>query len=30
MLDMLVSFDWDEAKRFFTAEAERLLASGID
>ncbi|MGH9380045.1 MAG: nucleotidyl transferase AbiEii/AbiGii toxin family protein [Thermoanaerobaculia bacterium] len=25
--DMLVPFDWDEAKRFFTAEAMRLLAS---
>ncbi len=28
MPDMLVSFDWDEAKRYFTAEASRLLASG--
>jgi hypothetical protein len=27
MPDMLVPFDWDEAKRFFTAEAERLLAA---
>jgi len=26
MPDMLVPFDWDEAKRFFTAEATRLLA----
>lgn len=25
--DMLVAFDWDEAKRFFTAEATRLLAA---
>jgi hypothetical protein len=28
MPDMLLPFDWDEAKRFFTAEATRLLASG--
>lgn len=28
MPDMLVPFDWDEAKRFFTAEATRLLAAG--
>ena len=27
MPDMLVPFDWDEAKRFFTAEATRLLAT---
>lgn len=27
MPDMLVPFDWDEAKRFFTAEATRLLAA---
>jgi hypothetical protein len=25
MPDMLVSFDWDEARRFFTAEATRML-----
>ena len=25
--DMLVAFDWDEARRFFTAEATRLLAA---
>lgn len=28
MPDMLVPFDWDEAKRFFTAEATRMLAAG--
>ncbi len=28
MPDMLIPFDWDEAKRFFTAEATRLLAAG--
>jgi len=28
MPDMLLPFDWDEAKRFFTAEATRLLAAG--
>ncbi len=27
MPDMLVPFDWDEARRFFTAEARRLLAA---
>jgi len=27
MPDMLVPFDWDEATRFFTAEATRLLAA---
>jgi hypothetical protein len=27
MPDMLVPFDWDEAKRFFTAEATRLLGA---
>jgi hypothetical protein len=27
MPDLLVPFDWDEAKRFFTAEATRLLGS---
>jgi hypothetical protein len=27
MPDMLLPFDWDEAKRFFTAEATRLLAT---
>ena len=27
MPDMLMPFDWAEAKRFFTAEAERLLAA---
>ena len=27
MPDMLVPFDWEEAKRFFTAEATRLLAA---
>ena len=26
MPDMRIPFDWDEAKRFFTAEAARLLA----
>lgn len=26
MPDMLIPFDWEEAKRFFTAEATRLLA----
>ena len=30
MPDMLVPFDWDEAKRFFTAEATRLLAAGAN
>ena len=29
MPDMLVPFDWAEAKRFFTAEAARLLGDGI-
>ena len=28
MPDMLLPFDWEEAKRFFTAEATRLLAAG--
>lgn len=27
MPDMRIPFDWDEAKRFFTAEATRLLAA---
>ena len=27
MPDMLVPVDWNEAKRFFTAEATRLLAA---
>ena len=27
MPDMQIPFDWDEAKRFFTAEAARLLAA---
>jgi hypothetical protein len=27
MPDLLIAFDWDEAKEFFTAEATRLLAS---
>jgi len=27
MPDMLIAFDWPEARRFFTAEAARLLAS---
>jgi Nucleotidyl transferase AbiEii toxin, Type IV TA system len=27
MPDMLVPFDWEEAKRYFTAEAARLLAA---
>jgi hypothetical protein len=27
MPDLLVPFDWDEAKRYFTAEAARLLAA---
>lgn len=27
MPDMFVSFDWNEAKRFFTAEATRLLSA---
>jgi hypothetical protein len=29
MPDMLSPFDWEEAKRFFAAEAARLLAAGI-
>jgi hypothetical protein len=28
MPDMLIPFDWEETKRFFTAEATRLLAAG--
>ncbi len=28
MPDMLLPFDWSEAKRYFTAEATRLLAAG--
>jgi hypothetical protein len=28
MPDILLPFDWEEAKRFFTAEATRLLAAG--
>jgi Nucleotidyl transferase AbiEii toxin, Type IV TA system len=28
MPDMLLPFDWEEAKRFFTAEATRLLTAG--
>lgn len=28
MPDMLIPFDWDEAKRFFTAEAARLAGTG--
>ena len=27
MLDMRTSFDWNEAKQFFTTEAPRLLAA---
>jgi hypothetical protein len=27
MPDMLVPFDWDEARRFFSAEAARLLGT---
>jgi hypothetical protein len=27
MPNMLVPFDWNEAKRFFTREAARLLAA---
>lgn len=30
MPDMLVEFDWSEAKRFFTAEATRLLRSAAE
>lgn len=30
MPEMLVPFDWDEAKRFFTSEAARLLADATD
>jgi hypothetical protein len=28
MPDMLIPFDWNEARRFFTTEATRLLAAG--
>lgn len=28
MPDMLLPFDWEESKRFFTSEATRLLAAG--
>jgi hypothetical protein len=29
MPDMLVPFDWEEAKRFFTTEATRLLSADV-
>lgn len=30
MPDLLIPFDWEEAKRFFTAEAARLLDREIN